>query len=73
MFDEDSNVQLGGYLLKIYDPKLNIICGVEHTVSILFNYVSKIPIVKQMIRYHKAIYKIFGSGIYPNPHSIFKS
>ena len=47
--------------------------GVEHTVSVFFNDVSKIPVVNQMITARKAIYKLFGSGIYHKPHSIFKS
>ena len=47
--------------------------GVEHTVSLFFNDVSKILIVNQMISAHKMIYNIFGSGIYYKPHSIFKS
>ena len=52
---------------------LMVISGVEHTVSLLFIDVSKIPIANQMISDHKIIYNIFGSGIYHNPHSIFKS
>ena len=47
--------------------------GVEHTVSLFFNDVSKIPVVNQIITAHKAIYKLSGSGIYHKPHSIFKS
>ena len=47
--------------------------GIEHTVSLFFNYVSKIPIVNQTISSHNMIYNIFGSGIYHKPHSIFKS
>ena len=48
-------------------------CGVEHTLSLFFNDVSKIPILNQMISSHKMIYNIFGCGIYHKPHSIFKS
>ena len=47
--------------------------GVEHTVSLFFNDVSKIFIVNQMIYSSKMIYNIFGSSIYHKPHSIFKS
>ena len=47
--------------------------GVEHTVYLFFNDVSKIPVVNQMITSHKAIYKLFGSGVYHKPHFIFKS
>ena len=72
MFDGASNVQLGRKLLKVHYPKLTFMRGVEHTVLLFFNDVSKIPIVNQMISSHKMIYKIFGSGIYHKPHSIFK-
>ena len=34
------------------------------------NDVSKIPVFNQMIRAHKEIYNLFGSGIYHKPHSI---
>ena len=47
--------------------------GVEHTVSLFFNDVSKIPVVNKMITDHKAIYNLFVSGIYKKPHIIFKS
>ena len=59
--------------MKIHHPKISVICGVEHTVSLFSNDVSKVPVVNQMITAHKAIYKLFGSGIYQKPHSIFKS
>ena len=73
MFDGASNVQLGGKRLKLHYPKLTVIHGVEHIVSLFFNYVSKIPIVNKIISAHNMIYNIFGSGIYHKPHSIFKS
>ena len=47
--------------------------GVEHTVSLFFNGVSKITIVNQIISDHKMIYNILGSGIYQKPNSVFKS
>ena len=47
--------------------------GVEHTVSLFFKDVSKIPVVNQMITAHKSIYNLFDSGIYHKSHSIFKS
>ena len=72
MFDGASNVQLSRRILKVHDPKLIVMRDVEHTVSLFFNDVSKIPILNQMISAHKMIYNIFGSGIYHKPHSIFK-
>ena len=37
MFDGAYNVQLGGKLSKVHYPKLKVVHGVEHTVSIFFN------------------------------------
>ena len=68
MFDGALHVQLEIKLLKFYFLKLTVICGVEHTVLILFNDVSKVPIVHQMIAAHKKIYSIFGYSIYHKPH-----
>ena len=48
-------------------------CGIEHTASFFFNDVTKILVVNQMIIAHKAIYNLFGSGIYHKHHSLFKS
>ena len=73
MFDGGSNVQVRGKCLKLHYPKLTVMRGVEHTVSLLFNGDSKIPIANQMFSDHKMIYNIFGSGIYHKPNSILKS
>ena len=73
MFDRASNVHLAGELMKIPYPNITVMRGVENTVSLFFNDVSKIPVVNQMLSAHKAIYKLFGSGIYHKPHSILKS
>ena len=73
MFDGSSNVHLAGESLKIHYPKITFMSEFEHTVSLFFNDVSKIPVVNQMITAHKAMYNLFGSGIYYKPHYIFKS
>ena len=73
MFDGASNVQLAGRLLKMHCPKLTVMRGVEHTVALFYNYISKITIGNHMISAHKMIYNIFASSIYNKPHSIFKS
>ena len=72
MFDGDSNVQLAGRLLKVHYTKLTVMHSVEHTVSLFFNDVSKIPILNKIISSHKMIYNVFGSSIYQKPHSILK-
>ena len=71
MFDGASNVHLASELLKIHHSKVLVMRGVEHTVSLFFNDVSKIPVVNHMIVYHKAVYKLFGYGIYHKPNYIY--
>ena len=55
MFDVDFNVQLGVELLKIHNPKLTLIFGVEHTFYLfsmlflnnnckLYGYISQVKI-----------------------------
>ena len=45
MFNGASNVQLPGELVKNQYPKVSVMRGVEHTVSVIFNDVSKIPVM----------------------------
>ena len=70
MFDGASNFQLSGRLLKLRYPKLTVMHGFEHTVSLFFNDVSKIPIANQIISSCKGIYNIFGSGLFHKLHPI---
>ena len=72
MFDGASNVQLGARPLKVHYTKLTVMRGVEHTMLLFFNYVSKITIFHQLISSNIVIYNIFGSGIFHKPRSIFK-
>ena len=72
MFYGASNVQLDDELLKIHYSNISVMRGVEHTVSLFYYYVSKIPVVNHMITAHKAIYNLFGSSIYHKPNYILK-
>ena len=73
MFDGASNVQLAGELSKIHYPKITVMHGFEHTVSLFLNDVYKIPFVNQRITAHKEIHNLFGSSIYHKTSYIFKS
>ena len=63
-------MQLRGNILKIKYPKVTVLRGVKHNVSLLFNDVLKIPIVNQIIRYHKEIYNLVQYIIYNNSQYI---
>ena len=68
MFNGYPNVQLRGKRFKYHYPKLMVMHGIEHTVSLFFNDIVKITILNQMVIDHKPIYKSVGSSIYHNPH-----
>ena len=53
MLYEAWNLQLGGKLLKINYPKLTVMRGVEHTIYLVFNDVSKRTTPNQIITAHK--------------------
>ena len=72
MFDGDLDVQLGGNLMKFCYPKLTVMRGVIHTISLFLNNTPQIKIVNQIITSHKEIYKLSGSGMYHKPDSVFK-
>ena len=55
MFDGDSNVHIGGEILKIHYPNISVMRGFEHTVSLFFNDVSKIQVVNYMIKSYETI------------------
>ena len=55
IYDGASNVQLGAILLKVHSLTLTVMRGVEHTVSLFFSELFKIPIVSQMISSHNVI------------------
>ena len=60
-------------MFKIHNPKVSVMCGVEHTLSLFSNGFSKISVVNQVNTAQKAIYDLFGSVTSNKPHYIFKS
>ena len=55
MFDKASNIQLGRELGEIHYPKLTVMRGVEQTVYLFLNDVSKIATANKTITYHKEV------------------
>ena len=60
-------MQLRGELLKYHYPILKLMYRSEHTASLFFNDVSKLPTVPKIITAQK-LFNIFGSGICSKPH-----
>lgn len=45
-FDGESNMQLTGQILKAIFPKISVLLEMEHVLSLMFEDISKIKIVK---------------------------
>jgi hypothetical protein len=71
-FDGASNVQKGGKILEAMYPRVHVLHGIEHVVSLFFKDVFLIPIFSCMIDLTRAVYNVFGSGTYHAPHAIFR-
>ena len=50
---EIQKYSLGIKKIKIHYPKVSVMHEVEHTISLFFNDVSKIPVLNQIITAHK--------------------
>ena len=72
-FDGASNVQLAGALCKVHFPRITVLHGAEHVVSLFFADVAKLPPIKRLITVYRNIYSIFGSGARHAPYALFKA
>ena len=72
-FDGAANVQKAGRILEQTYPRITVLHGAEHVVSLFFaDLANKNPIVSQMIMVYRKLYSIFGSGAHHSPHAIYK-
>jgi len=72
-FDGASNVQKGGRILEAKYPRISVLHGVEHVVSLFFSDVARIPQVHLLIAKQKRRYNTFGSGAIHGAHAIFST
>jgi hypothetical protein len=61
-FDGASNVQKVGNIMQVHYPRVMVLHGAEHVVSLFFKDLSNIQDMKHQIVRHRFIYRIFGSG-----------
>ncbi len=72
LFDGAANVQKAGELLAISYPRMSVIHGAEHVMSLFFNDLFKRPELKVCIDICRKIYKVFGSGSMHGPYALFQ-
>ena len=72
LFDGASNVQNAGKHLAISNPRITVVHGTEHVVSLFFKDVfTKVPVFIHIAKFVKRCRNIFGSTRH-GPHAIFK-
>jgi len=73
LFDGASNVQKAAQLVSVAYPRITVIHGAEHVVSLFFKDVfTKVQAFKKMSDFSKRCRNIFGST-HHGPHAIFKN
>jgi hypothetical protein len=72
LFDGASNVQKSGEVLAAIFPRMTVLHGAEHVVSLFFRDVFKNKDLSLFIRITRMIYKVFGSGSMHGPYAIFQ-
>lgn len=72
IFDGASNVQKAGRILQAKYPRLEILHGAEHVLSLFFQDIFKIKELKFFNTIVKRAYKVFGSGSMQAPYAIFQ-
>jgi hypothetical protein len=71
-FDGASNVQKAGKIIQVHYPRVMVLHGAEHVVSLLFKDLSNIQVVKHQIVHHRFIYRVFGSGAMHSTYALFQ-
>ena len=73
LFDGASNVQKAAQLVSVAYPRITVIHGAEHVVSLFFKDVfTKVQAFKKLSDFSKRCRNIFGST-HHGPHAIFKN
>jgi len=72
IFDGAFNVQRAGHIIAELFPRISVIHGAEHVMSLFFSDLFKQPELLSFIKIHQAIYKQFGSGAMHAPYAIFQ-
>ena len=71
-FDGASNVQKGGQVIQATYPRIEVLHGAEHVISLFFRDVFLIPEFKVFDLVCKKIYSVFGNGSMHLPYALFQ-
>jgi hypothetical protein len=71
-FYGSSNVQKAEKIMQVHYPRVMVLHGAEHVVSLFFKDLYNIQVVKHHIVRHRFIYRVFGSGAMHSPYVLFQ-
>ena len=66
------NVQKGGQVTAAKYPRISVLHGAEHVVSLFFSDIAKVWQMKHFVHRYRLIYRIFGSGSMHAPYAMFR-
>jgi hypothetical protein len=70
-FDGAGDVQKAGRILAAINPRITVLHGAEHVVSLFCKDVAKLTPIKVVILKYKFLYRVFGSGSMHRPYAVF--
>jgi hypothetical protein len=71
-FDGASNVQKAGEIMEAKYPRITVMHGAEHVVSLFYADIFKIPEFLLLKKFNRLLYKFFGSGSMHLPYALFQ-
>ena len=70
-FDGAGDVPKAGRILAAINPRITVLHGAEHVVSLFCKDVAKLTPIKVVILKYKFLYRVFGSGSMHRPYAVF--
>ena len=70
-FDGAGDVQKAGRILAAINPRITVLHGAEHVVSLFCKDVAQLTPIKIVILKYKFLYRVFGSGSMHRPYAVF--
>lgn len=71
-FDGAGDVQKAGKLLAARNPRIAVLHGAEHVVSLFCKDVAKLTPIHIVVLKYRFLYRVFGSGSMHRPYAVFQ-
>lgn len=71
IFDGASNVQKAGKILEARYPRLSVVHGAEHVLSLFYSDIFKLKEFASIRKLNQMLYRVFGTGSMHSPYATF--